>query len=347
MNICNSVLAECNKFHIAVIVIISIIVGYLLFKNYWRIQKKYNNTLLSYKTPLSEFPIDEHTSNGINLKDVYNEITKIGEHEASRSSIVICSLVKDIEDVFDTIKDKVYSVTNLFKSYKILLVENDSKDKTRELILGWVREDPNVVLLGCGYNKEGTCHISEYDDGNPIVRKVCIGSNHVISHKRINKMANLRNIYLDEVKRMNSVSSIDYMLVWDLDLVSSLYTDGVMNSLGWLAGTSFGDVITAHGIYKVGPVNLYYDAFAHVEPTFYNDAILRLVKGSHKLGDLPYQVTSAFGGAALYKVNSLRDSRYKTSDYDDPNVMCEHTGLHENLKVYSNPSMIHLLLHNA
>jgi hypothetical protein len=288
--------------------------------------------LISGRMPYSLTPIN---------KEVYDKRIKLGTEIASQSKIVICALVRDVARNVENIKTKVYSITKLFEDYRVLIVENDSTDGTRELLLRWSQQDPKIVILGCGVNAD-KCTLN-------LPRTI----NHDHGVSRINKMVFLRNLYLKEI-RMN-YADFNYMLVWDLDLVSTLFGDGVMNTIGYMDKNKDIDGVCAQGIYSLNGVNLYYDTYAHVdmdENIEYakgrNESRMRFIKGMVENGSEPYGVKSCFGGATIYKIPSIvvMGHSYQTGKTLDGEVVCEHVGFHHGMNVVCNPSMLHILLHN-
>ncbi len=308
----------------------------LISKYYWRLQMMYNTSALSFFTP-DTFPIKES-----NLR-TYNKMSAAGEIEMKNKRVIITSLVRDVADRLPEIKRKAEKVGSLFKDYRILIVENDSKDGTRELLLDWAKANNKVTILGCGYNVE-KCSL-------PKMPKT-IG--HGVDRPRIEKMVKLRNIYLDEIK--NRYTDWDYMIMWDLDMISSIYLDGIANTMGWLAKDSTINVVCAYGIYRWGMLTLFYDTYAllHVGEKFHIDdkKIHDIKKGfwqaSYQRGDLPFAVDSCFSGFAIYRTSSILDESVIYDMSGPENLECEHVRLNMKIKGKKvvNPSMINFVLLN-
>ena len=102
--------------------------------------KKY----LQDNTPTEIYPISKNCS--------YLKIVSKGFKYMKRKNIVICGLARNIESRIDDMIRKLELLGSNFKSYKIVIVENDSTDLTRELLLQWKDRNPNVIILGCGIN---------------------------------------------------------------------------------------------------------------------------------------------------------------------------------------------------
>ncbi len=285
----------------------------------------------------------------IENKDEHNHFTSLGFQKMKSSTIVICTLVRDVAKNLPYIKKRVEMMGNRFLDYRILIVENDSNDGTRQKLHDWRKENPNVIILGCGINNENECSMTN------AIKKT---EGHGVDRKRIEKMVMLRNIYIDTIKDSELLSSFDYAAVWDLDIIGSVYVDGVANSIGHLSDRNSpafdSDSMCAYGIYKWGPMKLYYDTYAHIDldDQFHINlkTIHDLKKGfgvSYKRGEQPVRVKSCFGGFTIYKIQSLLGENTKYDMSSENNLECEHARLHKKMdNVFMNPSMIHMVLLN-
>lgn len=295
--------------------------------------------LFQYK---DEELIVDHTPRGIFKNRDYDEFDKdvnIGLQYANNCKVVICGLIRNGSKNIHKFIKKCENWCSYFKDYRILIVENDSRDNTRDLLLEWSRVNPKVIILGCGINaKECQLNLSETKSWDA-------------SKKRISKMIFLRNIYIDYIK--NYLKDFDYVIVCDIDLVGSVYIDGIMNSFGKLQKNKDIDVICANGVRKYFRNFIYYDCYAHVlEGEKYhnnnkNVHSLKVLRNtlSNEYNPNMIKVKSCFGGFTIYNINSIINSKY-SSDLDDA-LECEHTGLHSNMKnVYYNPMMINIVLEN-
>lgn len=308
-----------------------IILLLLIWWNYWRIQLMFNSSSMSFFTPSSFKIMNE---------DRYNSVTSKGFEVASQKKIVICGLVRDISSRFNMIRKKVERLGAIFKDYHVLIVENDSKDDSRQKLLDWHASNPRVDILGCGYNV------------NSCKMKFPKTEGHGVDRPRIQKMAHLRSIYLDEIKSNFDKKEWDYVAVWDLDIIGSVYIDGIANSIGHFDEDKEIDAMCANGFYQWGPLTLYYDTYAHLDPedSFHIDlkTVHDIKKGvgvRYSRGHEPVDVTSCFSGFTLYRRDILDEAEYDMSN--DGNLECEHVRLHKNFKKMKlNPSMIHLVIYN-
>ena len=314
-------------------VFIFIILIILLWKYYYIFTIMYNSKSLSIFTP-EDFLINREKEKELEMK-----IEK-GMNVAKKSKVVFCGLLRDSEKNISTLFRKIKLMGKYFYDYKVVIVENDSSDQTRNLLLEKTKNDDRYVILGCGINVE-KCNL-------PYPKT----EGHSVNYRRIEKMCKLRNIYLDYVK--SNLQDFNYVFVWDMDIYGSIYIDGIFHSLSYFDKNFDIDCICAYGIYHWGLFTLYYDTYAHIDlnqdfhikDKLWWD-IIHGLKIRYKRGDPLLKVKSCFSGFSIYRLSSLMktDATYEMSK--DDRLECEHTGLCKYLKnVYMNPSMINLVAKN-
>ncbi len=308
-----------------------------LYCYYWKIQLMYNSSVLSLYTP-DTFYVPE------NLRSSHNQKIVSGTKYAKQKRVIIAALVRDVAERLPEIKVKAERMGRLFKDYRILIVENDSSDGTREKLLKWAAVNPKVTILGCGYNVD-KCSV-------PNAPKT---EGHHVDRTRIEKMVKLRNIYLDEIKK--NYRNYDYSIFWDLDMVSSVYLDGVMNTMGWFSENPSIDAICAYGFYRWGHLTLFYDTFAlqhknepfHIDMKTVHDVRKGLWEAKYDLGEDLVEVDSCFSGFTIYQISSLLPDNVVYDMSGPNNLECEHSRLHMKLKGKKmlNPSMMNFVLENS
>ena len=329
------------KTHTILFVAAAACLGMMILKYYWKIQMMYNSSVLSFYTP-DTFPIVEGAE--------YSSQCDLGEKYASTQKVIITSLLRDVADRLPEIKRKAEKVGELFKDYKILIVENDSTDGTREALLQWSRENHKVVILGCGYGAK-ECKL-------PKMPKT---EGHGVDRPRIEKMVRLRNVYLEEIKLHYPAEEWPYTIMWDLDMIGSIYLDGIANTMGLMASPEGKNisVVCSYGIYRWGALTLFYDTYAllHLGENFQieDKTIHDIRKGwweaKYQRGDEPFEVDSCFSGFAIYKTSAFEDRDVQKVEYDmsgPDNLECEHVRLNKKIKGKKlvNPSMINFVLLN-
>lgn len=268
-----------------------------------------------------------------------NNKVHMGIQNIKNKKIVICALARDVEKCFPKCIDKIMLFTEGFENYNIIIYENDSKDRTRELLREWAQRNKKVKLMDCC--EEGNCDCKlkvnnlKLDEGAG-----------ALSYQRIKKMAYFRNKYLDYVKK--NYKDYDYMMVIDIDIRGGVFKEGFQSCFAdddW-------DAIFAKGIkpfpFLFGSLNFVYDTLAFVDNKSHmlfdmREALkiwFRLQNVyNKKIGDSMEVVRSAFNGAGIYRIKTIIDSDAK---YDSI-TPCEHIDFHDSLKsdkLYASPSFI-------
>jgi len=297
----------------------------------------YNSTSLSLYTP-NFFKIAD--------REKLEYYTKLGYEYAPKQKIIITTMVRDVIKNIPAIISKAEKVGSLFADYRILIVENNSTDGTREALLAWSSKNPRVTVLGCGVNAP-SCSLT-------FANNKTIG--HEINRGRIDKMTHLRNIYLDYIKNTPELHDFEYTMMWDLDIVGIAYIDGISNSIGHFVTRKDVDVITAYGIYRWGYITVYYDTYAHLdlgeeELDVKNKTAHDIEKGfgiKCKRGEDLIPINSGFGGLTIYRTSVLLRPEVTYTVSPGENIECEHVRLHRVIGkgIYMNPSMINYVLKN-
>jgi glycosyltransferase involved in cell wall biosynthesis len=231
-----------------------------------------------------------------------------------------------------------------FKEYHVIIVENDSIDKTRQILLKWQQETPeNVTILGCGINKSKCAMNTKFFQ------------NHLefnVSNIRMQNLANVRNIYLQYVQK--NFAHYDYMMICDLDLHATFHNEGLNHGIEFLSSNENCNVITSNSrrkFFKNCPLLDYYDAFAYLtlgkekgfanlksKKNWDNEVKKKVI---HEVGEEPFQVASAFGGCAIYKIKAILDPNIKYSAAPIGRIGCEHVYFHDKIpNIYFDPSML-------
>jgi hypothetical protein len=259
------------------------------------------------------------------------------ELNISKRTFIICGIVRNAERGLRHNIPVIKSFCSKVKDYKVIVFENNSKDKTKQLLKEWA-----------GSNK----HVLAFCEDRPISKGDSIDSdvNPFYSRERIGKMVGLRNQYMDFIAQHNL--SADYLMVVDLD-VSQLKLEGILSSF---CNCPEWDVVTAYG-YSLSPQfkQRYHDSYALVELNKENipqtecaikalsDHYAQLLRKQRWI-----EVYSAYGGLAIYRYDKVKGLRYQLIDNNDPRVevRCEHFSLAKQMKdrgschIYINSGMI-------
>ena len=257
----------------------------------------------------------------------------------SESTIVVCSIVRDAERGLKNNIPVIKELCKRSKDYRVVIFENDSKDATKKLLRAWMTEDRERVHVVC----------SDTDGARTIPRAKDVKVNRFFCRQRIEKMARLRNQYLEYVEQNKWMG--DYLIVVDLD-VAQLNLAGILTSfesnMEWDAVTAFG--------YSTSPrlKRRYHDTYALTkwgeqgipqteEMTIrYADEL-----GALKPTDDWVRIYSGFGGLAIYRFEAVKRLRYSVLPNDDlrVEVRSEHVALYKEMAdcgfdhFYINPAM--------
>lgn len=259
----------------------------------------------------------------------------------SNSSIIICSIVRDAEQGLKKNIPVIKELCRHFKDYHIVVYENDSRDATKQLLTDWMESDREHVAALMN-NTDPTKTIPS--------SKITKEANPFFCRKRIEKMAALRNQYMQYIEQAGWEA--DYLMVVDLD-VANISLQGILTSFDKKAPQW--DAVTAYG-YSTAP-NLkrrYHDTYALVEKgqanipqteqTIHDNA---LAFASKMKEEKWIQVDSAFGGLAIYRFEAIKGLRYQVLENNDSRVevRCEHQSIYRQMSergataIYVNPLM--------
>jgi hypothetical protein len=240
-----------------------------------------------------------------------------------------------VRDVFNTIEKDIIRLREVLTpigEVKFVLIESNSTDQSVAGLERISHEDKNVNFISLG-TSDTSLHRTE-------------------------KIAEARNLYLDFINQSEELNKADYLIVCDFNNLNTLLTtESIEQSLGlkdW-------DVCTANQSKR------YYDIWALRHPLwspndcwqqlkFYRDcnvnpgrALNAAVQSRmlHIARDAePISVDSAFGGFAIYKMDSIGRARYSGKD-SFGNPICEHVPFHQNLKGNGKNIIINPYLINA
>lgn len=257
----------------------------------------------------------------------------------SESTAIICGIVRDAARGLKANIPVIKAFCERCKDYKVVIFENDSKDGTKHLLNDWAKECPEHVFAMC----------SNTDGSRTIPRSREVKTNRFFCRQRIEKMARLRNQYLDYVEAQGW--NADYLMIVDLD-VAQLFLDGIVSSFE--SGVEW-DAVTAFG-YSTSPrlKRRYHDTYALTKwgeqdipqteamTIHYADEL-----GSLNPTDDWVRIYSGFGGLAIYRFVAVKGLRYFVLSNADPmvEVRSEHVGLYKAMvergfdRFYINPAM--------
>ena len=276
---------------------------------------------------------------------------------ASEKSLIWVGLIRDNAKVIPLLQSRFYEIAKDWKEIRFLIVENNSVDGTRQLLLDWAKKDPRIEILG-GPTINHPISTIQFPP---------TPSHKPVDETRIRKMAILRNLYVDAVRQR--YPHFTYLCVTDLDIQGRLYVDGIYHSIGIMEEDGSMDAMGANGclFYSNRPEEsyqpnytsfrmTYYDPFALVEKgksIVYGDLGGKMIHDKLgveygkklQVGQPPVPVTSAFAGCCIYRISSIMMRPKMKYDYSPGKFSCEHAHFNRHLsKMAINPSMIYFCL---
>jgi len=236
-------------------------------------------------------------------------------------NIVIAALARDCEKSLPNMIALIEQLRQRFIWTQVVVVENDSKDNTKNILFRWEKESDGVNIISQDY---GTLTIPEIGQVN---------CDPTISIHRIEKMAFYRNIYLDYVDKLNC--EIDYLMVVDID-IDFFSIEGLIQAIDkdendW--GAIFSNGITQTSYFGMRS-KIYFDCFAIYEYPLIGDFSYNQKKldftfktiNKNVRNHKKYSVISAFSGIGIYRYEAIKGLRYKASLNKAMNgtAVCEH-----------------------
>ena len=234
--------------------------------------------------------------------------------------IVIAGIVKNRERAIRNSRRIVERMGALFRDYRVVIIENDSVDRTPQLLREWAASNSKVRALTLNLNQTQ------------------------VPGRVLSVVARVRNLYLDILdQEPEHYGDFDLLAVLDMDL-SSVDLGGVAATARWAdqlaaSGVRWGG-IAANGVTADGH---YYDIFAYRHPRtlvwppertalFGRSDGQEIIKAHQKSMVLdpfskPFQVHSAFSGLSLYNRTLIGKCRYSS-----PFADCEHVAFHKCLR---------------
>lgn len=239
--------------------------------------------------------------------------------------IAICLLARDSESALKRNIPKIEKIRKLFRESYVIVIENDSKDNTKQILKEWQKNSTDIYLQmeDTGTKTIPSATVNGYFPG--------------MTASRMDKMIRYRNKYLEFVHKHNE--GLDYVIVFDSDIYDfdedAIY-DTIKNAPDDWCG------LFANGRYYWKPAFLgllgkYYDAYCfipknaeHKDLTYKeiyleNDKLCKLLKKEKYV-----PCDSAFAGIGIYKYEAIKGKKYeiiKNTRSSVVEVLCDHVSL--------------------
>lgn len=200
-----------------------------------------------------------------------------GKRVLSQQKALICGISRDNANDFWTMRRHIEHLGNQCKEYKVVIIENDSKDGTKELLKHWADCNPHVTIISKDFHNK--------------------------KRPSIQFLANVRNLYIDEINQSN-YDDFNLLVVIDMDMSYGFDIRGIYHSFATLESW---DAMASNGISnQKGEM---YDAFAfrnsefpfsHADkPDTYWSEIIPKIQRVYPVNSPFVTVDSAFGGLAI------------------------------------------------
>lgn len=249
-------------------------------------------------------------------------------------TIVIAALARNCEKYLADNLTRIEELRECFTHSYVVILENDSKDATKQILSFYKNKTSEVKLISKDYH--GEYPIKKYPKSN-YQEKSC---------NRIARMAFLRNQILSCVKTI----AFDYLITIDIDIYS-FSVKGVCDAIAnapsnWGGLFANGRIFFKSGHSTIHPLPIVYDIYACFVNTldfnklsrlYLNDTYLLIRQYligqlSDKHDYLP--VVSAYGGLGIYKKECLTNEyQVKTPlTWKNSNAsLCEHVLFNKNI----------------
>lgn len=235
-------------------------------------------------------------------------------------SILIAALARDCNKSIIKNIPRIENLRKQFQESHVVVIENDSKDGSKETLLKWKKESNYIDII---MNDFGT---------TTIPKNLSTYIKPSTSIYRISKMSRYRNMYMDYAKNANF--NIDYLIVIDID-IADFSINGIIESIN-KAPNNWGGLFANGTIDFHGLTPYYYDTYAYIDLSdtqILNVSTAKLFKNSKKINRMLrkreyIECISAFCGIGIYKWNIIKHLKYTCEKNRDRNsyleAICEH-----------------------
>lgn len=339
--------------NICIILLLCVLI-YLVHRLYWgyyiysSVKKYYHNVFGEQQNidPITQEKLIKYW-NTKPYNDFFENAVSSME-QCKNETIIFTGLCQDHgEDIINEWMPKIDLLSSHFKDYRIIIVENDSNDDTREYLLKESERNSKFIVL-CDENKPEntrTCKL-----GVRSIKDTNDKEGNLI--KRIDVMGGLRQVYWHYI--LKNYGHYDYMCVLDWDLGGFLSVPGFFHGLYYTR--FYTDATACNSFYEKNGKFFIYDTYPLLNH-HRCDHISKHKKQEDQIINLnmrdkifynsahPIQVESAFGGLSIYNIKNIKEKNPNYVNRYCP-VECEHTTFNRNLEVYIDPWMTFFIKKN-
>jgi hypothetical protein len=270
-------------------------------------------------SPDELLPVDDE------FRELFFEVAAEGKAHASMMKVCFVGMARDIAGVLPVSLARLESLGSLFESWSAVIVENDSKDGTKDILLAWEEKHAGKVIVDC--RDLGRERLSGFEA------------------TRVERYAEYRTRYRDIA--IDQFGEAECVIAVDLDPWGGWSEWGVLNGIGWMqrlpkaagmASVSLfeQELLLANG--ERGTLLCHYDQWAWRHVGWKSRWERHFAFWLPPPGSPPVQCNSAFGALCIYRADP-----FFTHDPVSIGGDIEHVGLHRSMadagwEFYLNPS---------
>lgn len=265
-------------------------------------------------------------------------LAKVGERHTQETNLLVGCLVRDIEKELSFIVKKFTTLGKIFKRVHVIVMENNSRDRTRQIFLDWAKKSPwkNITY-------ECVCPQTFAVNTKECIMTIFSDRRNGVCMQRIERMAYLRNRlhqYCCEWLQRNT--AFDYVLYGDIDLHGIIYRQGIYHTFGCFLSDDSIQVIGFRGTTEKGWL---WDPYAFEAYHNYGDMgqllSCKLESRNISISQGLVRVRCSFSGGTFIRARDMvKEYSYHTVKVG-PVVLCEHVPFYRNFEhIYINTNMI-------
>ncbi len=270
--------------------------------------------------------------NSNNNKNKKEFLSKFVEKEDLNSNLksqtlIVASLARDSETAIPYFIKNIETLSSFFSKVEVYILENDSVDSTREILLKESEKRKGTSIEFFLVN-EGEINLPSYK--YPKFEKT---RGHEVYVERISKMVFLRNDLLNSIRKIRGEKS-GILFLTDCDIKMEFENiKGVKDGLYYLLENKGVDAVAIFGFLNGRQT---FDPYARDENSKFDEYITNLKLIRQKYTGFK-KVRSYFGGGVFYKYPLNFNYSLKLRG---KKPICEHATLNENLNLYLNTNAV-------
>lgn len=266
------------------------------------------------------YMFERHQYENTSKENFETNANLIPQEEMKKYNVVFVGTIRNVEKYTEKALENIEQCGKKFKDFAVIIYENDSTDKTREIL----------------ENKKKNNYHYIFED-------------NITEPKRTIRLTNGRNKIIDKLKEINGSDYYHYMIVLDMDDIndSGKFVETIDTCFKYDPETW--DVLTGN------QTRTYYDLWALrkkgiIEKDFWGEVEKKPQEDQHTYMDELFklqfkeqgliEVDSAFGGIGVYKITSFLDKcKYfgyhkegNPDQYKTFSEKCEHVDFNECIK---------------